>query len=36
MAAMQTVSLAYSVDADDQFMFHALRTGAVAAPGIAF
>ena len=31
-----TISLAYSVDADDAFMFHALAGGQVAAPGIAF
>src|SRR4029078_4241426 len=27
--AATTISLAYSVDADDAFMFHALRTGAI-------
>jgi 1,4-dihydroxy-6-naphthoate synthase len=30
------ISLAYSVDADDAFMFHALATGAVAARGVTF
>lgn len=30
------ISLAYSVDADDAFMFHALRTGQVAAEGLTF
>ena len=30
------ISLAYSVDADDAFMFHALDTGAVAARGLTF
>lgn len=30
------VSLAYSVDADDAFMFHALTTGAVDTRGLAF
>jgi 1,4-dihydroxy-6-naphthoate synthase len=30
------ISLAYSVDADDAFMFHALRVGAIDAPGLAF
>ena len=30
------ISLAYSVDADDAFMFHALRAGAVDAAGLAF
>jgi 1,4-dihydroxy-6-naphthoate synthase len=29
-------SLAYSVDADDAFMFHALRTGAVDSEGLVF
>jgi 1,4-dihydroxy-6-naphthoate synthase len=31
-----TISLAYSVDADDAFMFHALATGAIPTPGLAF
>lgn len=30
------ISLAYSVDADDAFMFHALATGAISARGLAF
>lgn len=30
------ISLAYSVDADDAFMFHALRTGQVRTPGLTF
>jgi 1,4-dihydroxy-6-naphthoate synthase len=30
------ISLAYSVDADDAFMFHALATGAVDARGVTF
>ena len=30
------ISLAYSVDADDAFMFHALRTGVVDVRGLAF
>jgi 1,4-dihydroxy-6-naphthoate synthase len=30
------ISLAYSVDADDAFMFHALRTGQVPTPGLTF
>jgi 1,4-dihydroxy-6-naphthoate synthase len=30
------ISLAYSVDSDDAFMFHALATGAVAARGLTF
>lgn len=30
------ISLAYSVDADDAFMFHALTTGAVDCQGLAF
>jgi len=30
------ISLAYSVDADDAFMFHALRTGRVPTPGFTF
>jgi 1,4-dihydroxy-6-naphthoate synthase len=31
-----TISLAYSVDADDAFMFHALRGGQIEAPGLVF
>jgi 1,4-dihydroxy-6-naphthoate synthase len=31
-----TISLAYSVDADDAFMFHALRAGGVDTRGLAF
>jgi 1,4-dihydroxy-6-naphthoate synthase len=34
--APTSISLAYSVDADDAFMFHALRTGQVAEPGFVF
>ena len=35
--AQKSISLAYSVDADDAFMFHALREGLVAAPpGLTF
>lgn len=30
------ISLAYSVDADDAFMFHALRAGAIDAGGLTF
>jgi len=30
------IALAYSVDADDAFMFHALRAGRVSAPDLAF
>jgi 1,4-dihydroxy-6-naphthoate synthase len=30
------ISLAYSVDADDAFMFHALRTGAIETGGLRF
>ena len=30
------ISLAYSVDADDAFMFHALRAGAIEASGLTF
>jgi 1,4-dihydroxy-6-naphthoate synthase len=33
---MMTISLAYSVDADDAFMFHALRTGEVDTRGLSF
>ena len=32
----RAVSLAYSVDADDAFMFHAVRVGAVDAAGLTF
>ncbi|HVU53251.1 MAG TPA: MqnA/MqnD/SBP family protein [Polyangia bacterium] len=32
----QTISLAYSVDADDAFMFHALRHGRIDTEGLAF
>src|SRR5262249_36778894 len=31
-----TISLAYSVDADDAFMFHALRHGRIDTEGLAF
>ncbi len=31
-----SISLAYSVDADDAFMFHALRAGAIDAAGLGF
>src|SRR5438045_4523841 len=31
-----TISLAYSVDADDAFMFHALRTGAIDTGSLRF
>ena len=31
-----TISLAYSVDADDAFMFHALRTGAIDTAELRF
>ena len=34
--APTSIALAYSVDADDAFMFHALRTGQVAEPGFVF
>ncbi len=33
---MIPIRLAYSVDADDAFMFHALQSGAVDAPGLTF
>jgi 1,4-dihydroxy-6-naphthoate synthase len=33
---MSSISLAYSVDADDAFMFHALRAGAIDAQGLTF
>jgi 1,4-dihydroxy-6-naphthoate synthase len=32
----KVIELAYSVDADDAFMFHALREGKVSAPGLTF
>jgi len=36
-AAPKSISLAYSVDADDAFMFHALREGLIATPpGLTF
>lgn len=34
--APREIALAYSVDADDAFMFHALQAGRVAAPGLTF
>jgi len=34
--APRQISLAYSVDADDAFMFHALRAGRVGAPDLTF
>lgn len=34
--AFQEISLAYSVDADDAFMFHALRAGRLPTPGLTF
>ncbi|HLK89317.1 MAG TPA: MqnA/MqnD/SBP family protein [Polyangia bacterium] len=34
--ASRAISLAYSVDADDAFMFHALRAGAIDAAGLTF
>jgi 1,4-dihydroxy-6-naphthoate synthase len=34
--ASREIALAYSVDADDAFMFHALRAGRVAVPGLTF
>jgi 1,4-dihydroxy-6-naphthoate synthase len=34
--APANISLAYSVDADDAFMFHALREGAIDARGLTF
>lgn len=34
--ASQEISLAYSVDADDAFMFHALGAGRLATPGLTF
>jgi 1,4-dihydroxy-6-naphthoate synthase len=34
--APREIALAYSVDADDAFMFHALRAGRVAVPGLTF
>ena len=36
VAATSKISLAYSVDADDAFMFHALRTGAIDTRGLTF
>jgi 1,4-dihydroxy-6-naphthoate synthase len=33
---LRDISLAYSVDADDAFMFHAVRSGAVGAEGLTF
>jgi 1,4-dihydroxy-6-naphthoate synthase len=33
---LRDISLAYSVDADDAFMFHAVRTGAVDTDGLSF
>ena len=33
---MSAISLAYSVDADDAFMFHALRAGAIDTGGLTF
>jgi 1,4-dihydroxy-6-naphthoate synthase len=35
-SAPTTISLAYSVDADDAFMFHALRHGRIDTEGLAF
>jgi 1,4-dihydroxy-6-naphthoate synthase len=35
-ASATSISLAYSVDADDAFMFHALRAGAVDTEGLVF
>ena len=34
--ATSSISLAYSVDADDAFMFHALRAGAIDTHGLTF
>ena len=34
--APTSISLAYSVDADDAFMFHALASGKIADPGLRF
>ena len=34
--ASQQISLAYSVDADDAFMFHALAFGRLDTPGLTF
>jgi 1,4-dihydroxy-6-naphthoate synthase len=34
--ATSSISLAYSVDADDAFMFHALRAGAIDTRGLTF
>jgi 1,4-dihydroxy-6-naphthoate synthase len=36
MTASRTISLAYSVDADDAFMFHALRHGRIDTEGLTF
>jgi 5,8-dihydroxy-2-naphthoate synthase len=36
MPDASTISLAYSVDADDAFMFHALRHGRIDTEGLAF
>jgi 1,4-dihydroxy-6-naphthoate synthase len=36
MSSMSAISLAYSVDADDAFMFHALRAGAIDTGGLTF
>jgi 5,8-dihydroxy-2-naphthoate synthase len=36
MPDTSTISLAYSVDADDAFMFHALRTGAIDSGDLRF
>jgi 1,4-dihydroxy-6-naphthoate synthase len=36
MSLTQSISLAYSVDADDAFMFHALRNGRIDTEGLTF
>jgi len=36
MSTIHPISLAYSVDADDAFMFHALRHGRIDAEGLSF
>jgi 1,4-dihydroxy-6-naphthoate synthase len=36
MSAVRPISLAYSVDADDAFMFHALRHGRIDTEGLTF
>jgi 1,4-dihydroxy-6-naphthoate synthase len=36
MTVSNTISLAYSVDADDAFMFHALAAGAIDTGGLSF